>query len=112
MIVAAVQFTEVYMNKERIAIASLPSQQGVSYATQPCPWSAADKTRISVATLAREQGVSYATARRWSTVGLFGLLLPVFFIGGRRYTYRENFATWNEQVNAVRSGQSVVAAAK
>lgn len=96
------------MSKKQMPVASLPDQHCGTYVVPTEPWSTVGKQRVSIADLARELGVTHATMRRWVQVGLYGLRLPVYYVGGRCFTFKENFIAWNEQVTAARLGASAL----
>jgi hypothetical protein len=59
--------------------------------------------RISLSKLAGEQDISTPTAWRWAQRGIKGIRLETFSLGGRKFTTREAFERFVEQVSRAAS---------
>ena len=72
--------------------------------TRPPTIDANAPDRIGLTQLARELDMVPSTTHRWATSGCEGVRLPVICIGRKRFTTREAFGWWTEEVTRRRDG--------
>ncbi len=63
--------------------------------------------RIALAWLASSLSVNHSTVYRWVTIGVRGVRLECFRLGGRRYTTHEAFSRWLATTNYEWTGGKV-----